>query len=286
MPISESHCALQTLKKWLTRGVSRSAYLCRNIPSLATCNLFAKQLLIQGVDPDAVFAGYARTDAGVGVDSSCQIPSVHADGSVGNVRTPLAPCCTRSVPKLNNKQVANIVLCGLSFFVGLGLAGLAMRRVAAVAKGEIAAFFGMYALTCLFQLLDTGAFINQGSAALVWLTAIHIGLIVAMCVYKQTTTDKSDSDACICLGSGCSSGFPFCPFKRWKTAHFQAMSFTRSQLSSCSLGPPTSPLMLDSASQDFSTRTSTRAFHICLLLKPSNADVPRTSAYNLLGSSR
>lgn len=71
-------------------------------------------------------------------------------------------------------------MCGLSILVGLALAAMALRRIAAVGKGEVAAFFGMYSLTCLFQLLDTGAFINQGSAAIVWVTAIHTGLVVAM----------------------------------------------------------------------------------------------------------
>jgi hypothetical protein len=88
------------------------AYGCSHIPSLAICNLFVRQLLDNGVEENAIFASDStRITAGVGVLPSCQILSVHANHSVGNV--------------------ANIVVCGLSVVVALALAWRSVRRVAA-----------------------------------------------------------------------------------------------------------------------------------------------------------
>jgi hypothetical protein len=77
-------------------------------------------------------------------------------------------------------NIANIIVCALSVLVALYLAWRSHIRQAAVARAEIRVFFVLYALIALFQLLDTGSFLRQGSTALVWLTGVHLGLIVAL----------------------------------------------------------------------------------------------------------
>ena len=47
-------------------------------------------------------------------------------------------------------------------------------------RTEIRVFLALYALTLPFQLLTTGAVLEQGSTALVVLTAIHAGLVAAL----------------------------------------------------------------------------------------------------------
>jgi hypothetical protein len=49
-----------------------------------------------------------------------------------------------------------------------------------VGKSEMGIFYLLYALTCVFQALTTGSFLHQGGTPLVWITAVHIGLIVAL----------------------------------------------------------------------------------------------------------
>ena len=91
------------------------AYFCQNIPSVATCNLFFRQLLP------------ADDQSGVGINSACAIPNRQANDSVGNV--------------------ADIVVSGISVLVALWLAGKAFVRVAAVARIEFSALMVTYALT-------------------------------------------------------------------------------------------------------------------------------------------
>jgi hypothetical protein len=47
-------------------------------------------------------------------------------------------------------------------------------------RTEIRIFLALYALTLPFQLLTTGAVLEQGSTALVVLTAIHAGFVAAL----------------------------------------------------------------------------------------------------------
>jgi hypothetical protein len=61
-----------------------------------------------------------------------------------------------------------------------GLIVLTSRRKAAVGRVELRLFLSLYFLTLPFQILTTGAFLQQGSLALVVLTAIHAGLVVAL----------------------------------------------------------------------------------------------------------
>jgi hypothetical protein len=108
---------------------------------------------LTGVSSDA-------TSAPVGINPQCGILRVGQDGSVGNV--------------------ANAAVCGASIFFTLFLIFLCNRRKAAVGRIELRTFLIMYLITLPFQLLTTGSFLEQGSQALVVLTAIHAGLIVAV----------------------------------------------------------------------------------------------------------
>ncbi|TFY82526.1 hypothetical protein EWM64_g1485 [Hericium alpestre] len=54
------------------------------------------------------------------------------------------------------------------------------RRKAAVGRVELRFFFVLYLLSLPLQLLTTGAFLHQGSTALVVLTAIHAGVVAAL----------------------------------------------------------------------------------------------------------
>jgi hypothetical protein len=135
------------------------AVLCHQTPSYPWCNLFYRQLLdnaptlLTGVSED-------RTSAPVGVNPECGIPKVGSEGSLANV--------------------ANIVACALSMiFVGL-LIFLTDRRKAAVGRIEIRVFFILYFITLPLQLVTTGSFITQGSTALVVISSIHAGAVVAL----------------------------------------------------------------------------------------------------------
>ena len=82
----------------------------------------------------------AIASAGIGVRAVCAIPRMSAaggyPGSAGNV--------------------ANILCCALAVILGVVLAFSAGRRQAAVARWEMRAFFTIFALENLFQLLATG----------------------------------------------------------------------------------------------------------------------------------
>ncbi|KZO99427.1 hypothetical protein CALVIDRAFT_380762 [Calocera viscosa TUFC12733] len=144
--------------------------LCYAVPSYPLCNLFVHQLLGPQHSPGTLFPGQDTSNAinlanlvsaaPVGVNVECGIPRLHTGNSLGNI--------------------ANIVACGLSVIVALFLAVSTSRRKAAVGRIELRAFLLTYALTCIFQLLTTGSFLEQGSEALAILTAIHMGLVAML----------------------------------------------------------------------------------------------------------
>ena len=86
----------------------------------------------------------AIASAGVGVRAVCAIPRMSNvggyPGSAGNV--------------------ANIVCCALAVLLGVSLALTAGSRQAAVARREMQAFFIIFALQNVFQMLDTGKLIS------------------------------------------------------------------------------------------------------------------------------
>ncbi|KAG1806974.1 chitin synthase III catalytic subunit [Suillus subaureus] len=133
--------------------------LCSQVPSYTWCNLFYRQLK---TTDSTVLAGLSANAASapVGVNPECGIPKVNTDGSLGNI--------------------ANIIACGLSFFVVGALIYFTGRRKAAVGRVELRIFFILYLLTLPFQLITTGSFITQGSTALVALTAIQAGLVATL----------------------------------------------------------------------------------------------------------
>lgn len=133
--------------------------LCTQVPSYTWCNLFYRQLqtsdstLLTGLSQNAA-------SAPVGVNPECGIPKVNTNGSLGNI--------------------ANIIACGLSFFVVGALIYFTGRRKAAVGRVELRIFFALYLLTLPFQLITSGSLLTQGSTALVVLTAIHAGLVATL----------------------------------------------------------------------------------------------------------
>ncbi|KAF9237718.1 chitin synthase III catalytic subunit [Melanogaster broomeanus] len=133
--------------------------LCSKVPSYTWCNLFYRQVLDH--DP-ALFTGASvnPTSAPVGVNPECGIPKVQTNGSLGNI--------------------ANIIACVLSVFVVAALIVFTSRRKAAVGRSELRLFFVLYLLTLPFQILTNGSVIQQGSKALVVLTAIHAGLVATL----------------------------------------------------------------------------------------------------------
>lgn len=120
---------------------------------MSVCNLFLKQQ-ITVLPPSSYPSALALPDrssspqafdiaisaAGVGLRSACAIPRMASvggyPGSAGNV--------------------ANIVCCSIAVILGVYLALMAGRRQAAVARWEVRAFFIVFALQYLFQLLSTG----------------------------------------------------------------------------------------------------------------------------------
>ncbi|GAA5971246.1 hypothetical protein JCM11641_008280 [Rhodosporidiobolus odoratus] len=152
-------------------------YACRIIPSIPICNLFFRQLLhhpkgiaapataLLGL-PDASSPDYQSVlrSYGVGVNAECFIPRAGyvggADGRYGNL--------------------ANLILCGIAVIAGLALAAAALRRNAAVGRVEITLFFVLYAIVQGLQLADNSALLRAGSLALTWVTAVHVGILVAL----------------------------------------------------------------------------------------------------------
>lgn len=184
-PPSSNDGSLRLWKLVRTRLYTPSAQLtllpsdwaCRNVPSLPTCNLFFRQLLVNPKDlvapasellglPSNTSAefGTVLSEFGVGVNPACMIPRMAAaggaSGSLGNI--------------------ANIAVCGLSVIIAVVLAVLAGRRAAAVGRVEMRILFLMYALVQGAHLVDTGAFLRAGSTALTWVSAVHLGLVVGL----------------------------------------------------------------------------------------------------------
>jgi hypothetical protein len=54
------------------------------------------------------------------------------------------------------------------------------RRKAAVGRVELLNFLILYFFTLVFQIVTTGSFLEQGSGALVIVTAIHAGLVITL----------------------------------------------------------------------------------------------------------
>jgi len=133
--------------------------LCHQVPSYPWCNLFYRQLLKSN---PSLLTGLSanRSSAPVGIDPKCGIPLVNQGGSLGNI--------------------ANIIACALSMLVVGWLILSSARRKAAVGRAELQIFLVVYFLTLPFQLLSTGAVLEQGTTALVALTAIHAGLLAAL----------------------------------------------------------------------------------------------------------
>lgn len=124
---------------------------------MPVCNLFLRQqitLLDPARFPSALALPNRNTDpqafdvaiaaAGVGVRYVCALPRM---GSVGGYPGSAG-------------NTANIVCCIVAVILGLALAFMAGRRQAAVARWEMRAFFIIFALQSLFQLLSTGALTN------------------------------------------------------------------------------------------------------------------------------
>jgi len=133
--------------------------LCAQTPSYPWCNLFYNQLVNTGNKALLLPVSSDSASAPVGVNPECGIPRAGHDGSLANI--------------------ANVVVCALSFFVALALVLLTRRRKAAVGRLELGSFLALYSLTLPLQLITTGSFLEQGSKALVILTAVHGGLVAA-----------------------------------------------------------------------------------------------------------
>lgn len=120
---------------------------------MPVCSLFLKQQITllspsqypsalalpdRSTEPEAF--EIALSSAGLGVRAVCAIPRMASaggyPGSVGN--TP------------------NIIACIVALILGVVLAVLASKRAAAVARWEIRAFFIVFSLQYLFQILSTG----------------------------------------------------------------------------------------------------------------------------------
>ncbi|EJT98437.1 hypothetical protein DACRYDRAFT_24500 [Dacryopinax primogenitus] len=144
--------------------------LCYAVPSYPVCNLFFHQLLGPRNSPQTIFPGQDTSNAvnlanlvsaaPVGINPECGIPRMHTGSSLGNI--------------------ANIIACGLSIIATAMLILATGRRKAAVGRVELRTFLFTYLLTCIFQLLTTGSFLEQGSMALAIITSIHLGLVVML----------------------------------------------------------------------------------------------------------
>ncbi|KAI5121371.1 hypothetical protein M0805_001184 [Coniferiporia weirii] len=140
--------------------------LCHTVPSYTWCNLFYRQLLHNNDNSTLAGLSADQASAPVGVNPECGIPRVNHTNSFSTGNS------------LGN--IANIVVCGISIFFVAALIWWTSRRKAAVGRSELRVFFAFYLLTLPFQLLTNGALLEQGSTALVALTAIHAGLVAAL----------------------------------------------------------------------------------------------------------
>ncbi|KAG6916795.1 hypothetical protein DXG01_005318 [Tephrocybe rancida] len=141
--------------------------LCTSTPSYPWCNLFYRQLQRVSNSTTSYLQGPSANPltAGVGINPTCFIiPTFTTD--------PAAPS-----PHLGN--IANYIACALSFVFTVVLVWLAHRRKAAVGRIELRTLLALYAVTLPLNAITTGAFLHQGSTALVVLTALHAGFVAA-----------------------------------------------------------------------------------------------------------
>ncbi|KJA28319.1 hypothetical protein HYPSUDRAFT_33659 [Hypholoma sublateritium FD-334 SS-4] len=133
--------------------------LCTDTPSYPWCNLFYRQLLraspstLRGISAE-------REAAPVGINPNCGIPRLNHEGSLSNI--------------------ANIAACGVSVFFVVFLIFVCNRRKAAVGRIELRSLLILYLITLPLQLVTTGSLLEQGSTALVAVTAVHAGAVVAL----------------------------------------------------------------------------------------------------------
>ncbi|KDN52264.1 hypothetical protein K437DRAFT_220902 [Tilletiaria anomala UBC 951] len=141
------------------------APFCREVPSLALCNIFFRRLLQEG-HLNAVLAVNSSDiqsiiqSAGVGVNSTCAIPRMGFQGSHGNF--PLA------------------IVGSLCFVWTLFMWLRIHQRIAAVGRSEMMIFVGIYAVTLIPAVFASGSFLEQASQSLVLASAIQAGLLSAM----------------------------------------------------------------------------------------------------------
>ncbi|GLB39475.1 putative chitin synthase III catalytic subunit [Lyophyllum shimeji] len=140
------------------------APLCTSVPSYPWCNLFYRQLQ-RAANSTLVGDSADPRTAGVGINPKCFIPPT------------FSPTTNPPSPHLGN--IANIIACALSLLLTLALIYLAHRRKAAVGRIELRTLLGIYAISLPLNAITTGAFLEQGSTALVVLTAIHAGVVAA-----------------------------------------------------------------------------------------------------------
>ncbi|EJD02533.1 uncharacterized protein FOMMEDRAFT_141532 [Fomitiporia mediterranea MF3/22] len=140
--------------------------LCHTVPSYTWCNLFYRQIQKSS---NATLSGLSAdpSSAPIGINPECGIPLVGKTNSF-----------TGTTKSLGN--IADIIICGLSIFVVAALILWTSRRKAAVGRSELRVFLVLYLLTLPFQLVTTGSIIQQGTTALVVLTAIHAGLVASL----------------------------------------------------------------------------------------------------------
>jgi len=133
--------------------------LCEQTPSYPWCNLFYRQLLHHS---NSTLIGLSANpiSAPVGVNPQCGTLKAGTHGSLGNI--------------------ANIIACGFSVLVLVGLVTLTTRRRAAVGRSEFRIFLVLYLISLPLQLVTTGSVLQQGSTALVVLSAIHAGVVAAL----------------------------------------------------------------------------------------------------------
>jgi len=84
---------------------------------------------------------------------------------------------------------------------------LSLLLITSLGRIELFSFLFLYLLTVAFQLVTTGSILEQGSTPLVYVTAIHAGLVVALfwsllanaIVATQVVEDGSMSSLIVCF---------------------------------------------------------------------------------------
>ncbi|THU87545.1 hypothetical protein K435DRAFT_341398 [Dendrothele bispora CBS 962.96] len=159
--------------------------LCTSTPSYTWCNLFYRQLrdlnstipnLLPGLSSDP-------SSAPMGINPKCGIPLVSSSlSSLSSLASSSGSNADSSISwgsgnSLGN--IANIIACGLSIPVVLALVWFISKRKAAVGRVEMRILISVYGLSLILQILTTTSVLEQGSTALVVLTAIHAGVVAA-----------------------------------------------------------------------------------------------------------